>query len=83
MISHTDTNHTYTATFPTKHTYTYIKKIGEKNVYFVQKADRDVPPPWDDRYVTACITALARARQIQINTFPLFFCGGGVVSFCV
>ncbi len=30
----TDANHTDTATFPTKHTYTYIK-----NVYFVQKAD--------------------------------------------
>ncbi len=36
-----------------------------------------------DRYVTACITALARARQIQINTFPLFLGGGGGWSHSV
>ncbi len=36
----TDDNHADTATFPTKHTYTYIYI---KKVYFVQKADRQVP----------------------------------------
>ncbi len=34
----TDSNHTDTASFPTKHTYTYIKNV--KNIYFVKKADR-------------------------------------------
>ncbi len=43
----------------------------KNNVYFVQKADRPLPPS-DDRYVTA----LARACQNQIKMYRFFFWDG-------
>ncbi len=63
--------------------FTHVfKSVKKKTVYFVQKANRYVPPPSDDRYVTECVTALAReSARIQINNFqlfsPTFFWGGG------
>ncbi len=37
-ISHTDANHTDKATFPTKHTYTYIRNVKTKKGLFCSKS---------------------------------------------
>ncbi len=69
----------YTATFPSKHTYTYIKTV-EKKVYFVDKKilKKDVPPPSDDRFVTA----LVRERHKSNKQFSTFLGEGGSHSVC-
>ncbi len=51
IISHTDANHTDTATFPTKDTYTYIKNVKKKS-FFCPKSRSlsSAPITWQVRH---------------------------------
>ncbi len=72
-IRHTDANHTDKATFPTKHTYTYIKKIKKIPFSLSKKPIAKFRPHQMTGTSQGASQPSGESARIQIKMFPLFF----------
>ncbi len=71
IISHTDANHTDTATFPTKHKHVYEKCCKNQMTGASQRASCTVTKEWQN------------SNKLYSAYLWLFWGGWGVVSFCL